>query len=155
MLNDFSDLSVKEAAAAMQDAKIQLVPINYDPEYSDLMALFRPLCVAQEYSLRVLNLTSKILEFNPSHYSVWKYRHDLLQNLDDLELWKDELEFLNQMGAENPKSYQIWLEFLIIGIIAKLSSRKLVTNASRVNLYLICWKTTLKTTIAGNTSNYW
>ena len=105
MLNfDFSDVKIQDS----MDSKSQLVPINYDPDYSNLISIFRPLCIAQEYSLRVLHLTTEILEFNPSHYSIWKYRKDILLKLNDIKLWNDELIFLNQIGAENPKSYQIW-----------------------------------------------
>jgi hypothetical protein len=152
MLNyDFSD--IQPADMDPENTKNELVPISYDPEYSSLMSLFRPICIAREYSLRVLKLTTEILDFNPSHYSVWKYRLDTLKHLDNLDLWKDEIEFLNQIGAENPKSYQIWLQ-LLIGITDKLWSKRLVIVALSENLCRICLKTIPKITIAGNTSTF-
>ena len=150
MLNhDFSDVTPSEMDP--DNRKNELVPISYDPAYSSLMSIFRPLCIAREYSLRVLKLTSEILDYNPSHYSVWKYRLDTLKHLDNLDLWRDEIEFLNQIGAENPKSYQIWLEILI-GTIVKLLSKRLEIRRWSGNSFLTCSRMTQRITIAGNTS---
>jgi protein farnesyltransferase/geranylgeranyltransferase type-1 subunit alpha len=82
------------------------VTIAYAPDYAEAMAYFRAICAANEKSERGLELTGTILAWNPAHYTVWKLRQDTLWALSK-NLW-DELDFVDQMAAENPKSYQIW-----------------------------------------------
>lgn len=82
------------------------VSISYTAEYAEAMGYFRAICALGEKSERGLELTGTILGWNPAHYTVWKLRQDTLWALKK-NLW-DELDFVDQMAAENPKSYQIW-----------------------------------------------
>jgi Protein prenyltransferase alpha subunit repeat len=78
-----------------------------------LMELFRAVCATNELSLRALDLTSLIIEMNPSFYSAWLFR---VQTLDHLALssqnlvafWETEMLWLNALTEVNLKSYQIW-----------------------------------------------
>ncbi|KAJ3110912.1 CAAX geranylgeranyltransferase alpha subunit [Phlyctochytrium bullatum] len=70
------------------------------------MGLIRDAIAKSEKSVRVIELTTDIIRANPSHYSVWKLRQDLLFVLDyDL---KAELDFVTGLAEQHPKSYQIW-----------------------------------------------
>jgi protein farnesyltransferase/geranylgeranyltransferase type-1 subunit alpha len=70
------------------------------------MDVFRYLSFKQEYSERGFELTVSLLDINPASYTVWQYRRECLQELNkDLN---DELDFLDEFAAENPKNYQIW-----------------------------------------------
>ncbi|KAJ3121565.1 hypothetical protein HK098_003597 [Nowakowskiella sp. JEL0407] len=91
---------------AQDDGPNPLVPINYSPDYRTAMDLFRAVLRSKELSERAFGLTTFILDYNASHYTVWQYRGKLLFELNkDL---KEELEFLSSMSEEHPKSYQIW-----------------------------------------------
>ncbi|KAG0292263.1 CAAX geranylgeranyltransferase alpha subunit [Linnemannia gamsii] len=100
------------------DGPNPLVPIAYTKEYSTTMDYFRAMCRAQEKSERALDLTKIVIELSPSHYTVWYYRQQLLKELNkDL---KEELEWLEWMVNEHPKSYQIWHHRqVIVGRIAQ------------------------------------
>ncbi|KAG0215491.1 CAAX geranylgeranyltransferase alpha subunit [Mortierella sp. NVP41] len=88
------------------DGPNPLVPIAYTSEYSTTMNYFRAMCRAQEKSERAFDLTKIVIELSPSHYTVWYYRQQLLKELKkDL---KEELEWIEWMVNEHPKSYQIW-----------------------------------------------
>jgi protein farnesyltransferase/geranylgeranyltransferase type-1 subunit alpha len=82
----------------------QIAVINYPPEYTDLMNRFHSL---HEPSLQGLEVMAKILEdYNPAHYTVWKRRWEFLRALEyDIDA---EIEWINAMLLENPKTYQIW-----------------------------------------------
>ncbi|KAJ3191951.1 Methyltransferase-like protein 7B [Irineochytrium annulatum] len=88
------------------DGPNPVVPIAYAAEYKTAMDYFRAAIAAEEKSDRVLDLTSYIIQSNPSHYTIWKVRQDVL-----LHLQKDlakELDFIQEMADQHPKSYQIW-----------------------------------------------
>ncbi|KAI9017701.1 hypothetical protein BC832DRAFT_572734 [Gaertneriomyces semiglobifer] len=88
------------------DGPNPLVPIAYAPEYSDAMNYFRAVLSSKERSDRVLKLTEYLVRKNPGHYTVWQYRLETL-----MELTNDftaELDFIESMAEDNPKSYQIW-----------------------------------------------
>ncbi|GAA5878645.1 hypothetical protein JCM16303_002155 [Sporobolomyces ruberrimus] len=91
---------------AQNDAPNCLVPIAYHEQYRDAMDSFRALVQKGEKTKRTLELTELIIQMNPGHYSVWKYRADTL-----LELKTDlveELELLDHMVKQHLKSYQVW-----------------------------------------------
>lgn len=82
------------------------VMIAYGADYSEAMGYFRAICATGEKSERGFELSGAILAWNPAHYTVWKLRQDTLWTLGK-NLW-DELDFVDQIAAEHPKSYQIW-----------------------------------------------
>ncbi|MBW0498601.1 hypothetical protein O181_038316 [Austropuccinia psidii MF-1] len=94
------------------DTERPMVQIAYDPMYRKAMDLFRALVHANETSERALRLTTAILQHNPSHYSVWSYRCQVLKALHKSspgENWiQKELEFLNKALPKQRKTYQIW-----------------------------------------------
>jgi protein farnesyltransferase/geranylgeranyltransferase type-1 subunit alpha len=112
---DFSSPEWKDVTPIPQDdGPNPLVPIMYEERYRILMDYFRGLQATNDHTYRALSLTAEILELNASHYSVWflscscrKYRLDTLLQLKEVD-WEQEMEFINYLGAENPKSYQIW-----------------------------------------------
>lgn len=54
------------------------MPIMYDPAYSSAMDLLRTLQPQREFSDRALALTTHLVHLNPSSYTVWAYRADVL-----------------------------------------------------------------------------
>jgi protein farnesyltransferase/geranylgeranyltransferase type-1 subunit alpha len=103
---DFSTPEWSDIEPIKDSQEPQLAAIQYDPEYALLMSYLRVLIQKKEYSTRALEVTSLILGFNASHYSVWKYRLDIITNLklDPIE----EFDFLDSLVFQNPKSFQIW-----------------------------------------------
>ncbi|KXS16766.1 farnesyltransferase, CAAX box, alpha [Gonapodya prolifera JEL478] len=99
---DWSDLT----PIPQNDAPNAVCTIAYDEEYVDAMDYFRAISMKQEFSERALELTGKIITFNPAHYTIWKYRQECLFALNtDLDV---ELQFVDEIAEDNPKSYQIW-----------------------------------------------
>ncbi|KAJ8326114.1 hypothetical protein BDV3_006199 [Batrachochytrium dendrobatidis] len=88
------------------DGPDPLVPIAYSPEYSKAMDYFRAVYALKEHSARALDLTSYIISQNSSHYTVWKYRLDIVLGMK--VSIDEELAFTEGLAADNPKSYQIW-----------------------------------------------
>lgn len=88
------------------DGQTPLCPIAYEEDYQTAMNYFRAIVKKKEYSQRALDLTTDLLVQNASHYTVWKYRLDIILALgSDLDT---EWIFLNDLAGDNPKSYQIW-----------------------------------------------
>jgi len=84
----------------------KLVNIHYEKEYSDAMDCFRAIVKKNELSERALEITEFLVNYNPAHYYVWKYRQDILLQLKyDL---KEELEKMEEAALETMKCYQIW-----------------------------------------------
>ncbi len=98
-----------------------MCPILYAPDYSTAMDLYRTLTTSNtsplstplsglELSPRALALTSHLIKLNPSHFSVWQYRANILlhsQTLGDRdELLRAELGWLDDLAHKNMKSYQ-------------------------------------------------
>jgi len=83
-----------------------VMPIAYSIEYSDKMDILRTLMKNNEKSKRALKLTEEIIEMSPSNYVIWKYRQEIIKELNvDL---KEELNVFIKIAKENPKCYQLW-----------------------------------------------
>ncbi|BGP15832.1 hypothetical protein JCM10213_005684 [Rhodosporidiobolus nylandii] len=105
------------------DAPNCLVPIAYDIYYRDAMDTFRAMVAKKEKSKRTIELTEDIVQMNPGHYSVWKYRCDTLLALGgDLT---EELTLLDDMVKYHLKSYQVWQHRRQIVLALKDPSREL------------------------------
>lgn len=89
------------------DGSNPVVVINYKESYRDAMNYFRAVSLLKEFSPRALELTSYLINVNPSHYTIWGYRQRILKELQDCDL-RSELEWLNKIQEEHPKSYQSW-----------------------------------------------
>ncbi|KAJ3336228.1 hypothetical protein HDU93_003413 [Gonapodya sp. JEL0774] len=91
---------------AQNDAPNAICTIAYPAEYVDAMDYFRAISLKREYSERALELTARIITYNPAHYTIWKFRQECLFALNkDLD---SELAFVDEIAEDNPKSYQIW-----------------------------------------------
>ncbi|GBB95266.1 hypothetical protein RclHR1_02500015 [Rhizophagus clarus] len=90
----------------LDDGPDPLAPIAYDAEYSEAMGYFRAISQKDERSERALQLTEKIIEYNPAHYTIWYYRQQILFSLDK-NLY-EELDFVKDQIDSNPKNYQLW-----------------------------------------------
>ncbi len=89
-----------------------LAAIAYPPQYEETMSYLRAVMAANEFSHRVLQLTSDLIEMNPAHYTVWLYRAQCLFALTaDLQA---ELEWLNETALDHQKNYQIWHHRMLI-----------------------------------------
>ncbi|CAO1617922.1 unnamed protein product [Parajaminaea phylloscopi] len=113
-----------------------LVQIMYDPAYSSAMDLFRALYPRKELSPRTLALTAHLASLNPSSYSVWSYRADILIDGTDEGLGSREdrlireLEWMEEMARGNMKSYQVWQHRRLILSALGDPSRELAFIAS-------------------------
>ena len=70
------------------------------------MGYFRTVFLAQEISERALALTTETIMLNQGNYTAWHFRRKLLH-----ELGKDlgmEIFWLNSIGLQMEKNYQIW-----------------------------------------------
>lgn len=113
------------------DAPNCLVPIAYHEQYRDAMDTFRAIVKKGEKSKRTLELTELIIQFNPGHYSVWKYRADTLIELKT-EL-VEELELLDAMVKHHLKSYQVWQHRRTIVLALNDPSRELEFTAKALS----------------------
>lgn len=48
-----------------------IAPIQYDAKYTQLMDIFRACLRKGEFSERVINLTTDLLDLNAANYTVW------------------------------------------------------------------------------------
>ena len=60
----------------------------------DAMNYFRAILKLRESSPRALALTKHLITLNPSNYTLWQYRREILQN-EDLE---SEQNFINKIN---------------------------------------------------------
>uniref|UniRef100_A0A7S3NMT1 Protein farnesyltransferase/geranylgeranyltransferase type-1 subunit alpha n=1 Tax=Aureoumbra lagunensis TaxID=44058 RepID=A0A7S3NMT1_9STRA len=97
---------------SQNDSGDAVCAINYPPQYTELMDIFRAVMVSGEKSERVLELTADIIEWNAAHYTVWVVRRDVLHHLasceNQKELYNVEMEYAESVAISNPKNYQIW-----------------------------------------------
>ncbi|EGC38625.1 hypothetical protein DICPUDRAFT_28303 [Dictyostelium purpureum] len=94
------------------DGPHPVCPIMYTDEFKDKMNYFRAILKSKEKSLRVLKLLEDIVQDNPSNYTVWYYRREVLKSIENDTSIEydiaDEMQLLNEMGETDPKNYQIW-----------------------------------------------
>ncbi|KAI0428484.1 prenyltransferase alpha subunit [Xylaria sp. FL1042] len=83
-----------------------LAAIAYAEDYAEAMAYLRAVMVVKEHTPRCLRLTEHIIDMNPSHYTVWLYRFDIVKALG-IPI-SAELGWLNDVSLEHLKNYQIW-----------------------------------------------
>ena len=70
------------------------------------MNYFRAIYHKQEISKRAFDLTTETIMMNPGNYTAWYFRRKLI---DELKLpLADEIEYLNSVGLDLEKNYQIW-----------------------------------------------
>lgn len=88
------------------DGPNPIVPISYTDEFRETMDYFRAVYVADERSLRALQLTAEAVTLNAGNYTVWQFRRLVLEALNaDLN---KELEFVDGIVEGNSKNYQLW-----------------------------------------------
>ncbi|GAA5861090.1 hypothetical protein JCM8547_008031 [Rhodosporidiobolus lusitaniae] len=114
------------------DAPDCLVPIAYDEYYRDAMDTFRAMIAKGEKSKRTIELTEDLIQMNPGHYSVWKYRADALLAIK-ADLVK-ELELLDGLVKFHLKSYQVWQHRRQIVLALNDPSRELDFTAKALAL---------------------
>ncbi|KAH7685039.1 protein farnesyltransferase/geranylgeranyltransferase type-1 subunit alpha protein [Dioscorea alata] len=88
------------------DGPKPVVPIHYRENFREAMDYFRAVYLADERSLRSLNLTSEVIGLNPGNYTVWHFRRLVLEALNaDLH---EERDYVDRVAERFPKNYQIW-----------------------------------------------
>ncbi|ORX55357.1 hypothetical protein BCR36DRAFT_321389 [Piromyces finnis] len=88
------------------EGPFEIMPIAYSIEYKEKMDILRTLMKNNEKSERALKLTEDIIALSPSNYVIWKYRQEIIKELNvDL---KGELNLFVEYAEENPKCYQLW-----------------------------------------------
>lgn len=70
------------------------------------MGYFRAILVKDELSERAYDLTKEVLRNNPGDYHAWQHRRRCIDALG-IPTAK-ELEFLNSVGVDLEKNFQIW-----------------------------------------------
>lgn len=106
---DFSHLQRNSQGTSNAAAQI-----SYSIRYEELMTIFWIIYEREEFSLRVLDLISQIVEECEANYTVWNYRLRCVKALMLLEedggdnLLKNELLYIRKYTIETPKNYQLW-----------------------------------------------
>jgi protein farnesyltransferase/geranylgeranyltransferase type-1 subunit alpha len=112
---------------AQAESSSPMCPILYNADYSSAMDVYRALVSSNapaasvplegiELSTRALALTAHLIQLNPSHFSVWHYRANILLYARELEqrpggrasVLRAELGWLDNLAHANMKSYQVW-----------------------------------------------
>ncbi|KAI0338027.1 protein prenylyltransferase [Trametopsis cervina] len=83
-----------------------IAPIFYNPDYKDATNYFRGVVKTGELSPRVLELTEKVIEMNPGHYSAWQYRYRTLLAIN--APLDEELRRMDVLAIQFMKTYQVW-----------------------------------------------
>ena len=87
--------------------KIDILPINYQKDYEQLMKYFRGIIAKKEISFRVYQLTTEIIDENATNYMAWHIRRLCIDQIKEIDL-NTELNWLDKMMIINQKNYQIW-----------------------------------------------
>ena len=87
--------------------EVKLMRINYTPEETKLMDIFRAVFLSKEISKRVYELTSLVISFFPTNYCAWVLRRECLDKVKEIDP-KEELNWLDSIQESNQKNYQIW-----------------------------------------------
>ncbi|KAJ2158744.1 CAAX geranylgeranyltransferase alpha subunit [Coemansia sp. RSA 552] len=88
------------------DGEMPVCPIAYTDEYREMMDYLRAVMAKGEVSSRALDLSGRVIEANPGHYTVWVYRKRLVEELGaDIG---EELDWVGNISAKYPKNYQLW-----------------------------------------------
>ncbi|PWN17790.1 protein prenylyltransferase [Microstroma glucosiphilum] len=119
-----------------------LCGIMYDTAYSSAMDLFRALYPQREISPRALALTTHLVSLNPSMYSIWAYRADILISSSTLSSsssssllpslgdratrLRRELQWMEDLARGNMKSYQVWQHRRLILCAIESPSREVL-----------------------------
>ncbi|KAL0221227.1 hypothetical protein RCL1_001081 [Eukaryota sp. TZLM3-RCL] len=83
-----------------------IAPIDFSPEFIDVMSYFNSLFERSELSPRSLSITFDAIRLNPANYTAWHFRRRCLFHLGcDL---KAELDSLRSFALSNSKNYQVW-----------------------------------------------
>eukprot|EP00833_Pecoramyces_ruminatium_P014164 jgi/Orpsp1_1/1188196/evm.model.d7180000063113.1 len=91
---------------SQDEGPFEIMPIAYSIEYKEKMDILRTLIKNNEKSERALKLTEEIIALSPSNYVIWKYRQEILKELNsDL---RKELDSFKEYMEYNPKCYQLW-----------------------------------------------
>ena len=70
------------------------------------MNYFRAVLRSEEKSQRVLDLTTDVIALNSANYTAWHYRVLVCDAIG--ADWDAQYRWVNEMGPNNPKNYQIW-----------------------------------------------
>ncbi|KAK2748319.1 CAAX geranylgeranyltransferase alpha subunit [Myotisia sp. PD_48] len=85
---------------------LPLAQITLTKEYAEATSYLRALQMKNEMSERALALTAHIILLSPSHYTVWRYRSNILEALKkDLN---EEIAWIDKIAPKLLKNYQIW-----------------------------------------------
>ncbi|CAM9456047.1 unnamed protein product, partial [Chrysoparadoxa australica] len=104
---DFAGVWSDVQPTPQADPANAVVSIQYPPEYETAMGYLRSAAAANEFSERVLALTTECISWNPAHYTVWHIRRACLQALRGKFL-EGELDFVSESADHSPKNYQVW-----------------------------------------------
>ena len=91
---------------AQDDGEDPVVSINYSPQFVETMDYFRAIVAADERSERALQLCADAIALNAANYTAWYYRGVVSESIG--RDWAEELAYLDELGPDNPKNYQIW-----------------------------------------------
>ncbi|ANZ73998.1 BA75_01666T0 [Komagataella pastoris] len=97
--NDITPIDIAETTAP-------LCHILYTEEFKKVMGYAKALMARKEYSERAYFITDEVINIASAHYTVWKYRFDIVVHLKK-NLVK-ELDWCDNIAYENEKNYQIW-----------------------------------------------
>ncbi|OLY83343.1 Protein farnesyltransferase/geranylgeranyltransferase type-1 subunit alpha [Smittium mucronatum] len=91
---------------SVEDGPDSICPISYLEEFKDTMSYLRAVMKTNEISERAFDLVGDSINMHPANYSAWLYRMELFLGLNKDAI--DELDWISNIAAENPKNYQLW-----------------------------------------------
>lgn len=85
-----------------------MCPIAKNEFILEVQGYMRAMLNADERSERALNLTRDAIRINKSDFIAWYYRRNILLSLARVDLFEEELKFIEYIASKSPKNYQLY-----------------------------------------------
>lgn len=113
--------------------------VKYTEEYKDLFGYFHAIMKKDEISERAVEISERVIEQVPSHYTAWWYKYHVLKKLGNIDFEKEN-QWINGILMENPKNYQLWFykEWLFkrCDVVDQISFFEHMLNSDSKNFHL-------------------
>ena len=98
----------KDVTPVDQPQATPLCPIRKNAYVAEVQGYMKAMLNADERSERALNLTRDAIAISKSDFVAWYYRRNILLSLGRVDLFKAELDFIDQVASKAPKNYQLY-----------------------------------------------
>ncbi|KAF7457043.1 protein farnesyltransferase/geranylgeranyltransferase type-1 subunit alpha-like [Cryptosporidium felis] len=95
---------------------------TFGSEHYYLFCKLKKLLDEKDFSIDALEISTKVIDLNPQHYTAWYFRRriikecviNVLEYENKFEFLREELSFLRVLSERAPKCYQIWWHMRIV-----------------------------------------